>query len=70
LSDDATIARHPGWQIRFAENQRGQLLLRGDNDIISSRRIRAQRERRVLLPMPSRDRLANCASLALEFLPD
>jgi hypothetical protein len=61
---------HPGVQLRFAENRRGRISWRGDKSIISSRSIRAQRERRVLLPFPPRDQLSACASLMLEFRPD
>jgi len=61
---------HPGVQLRFAENRPGRISWWSDKGIISGRGIRAQRERRVLLPFPPRDQLSACASLALEFLPD
>ena len=70
LPDAPLRENHPGLQLRFAENRPGRISWRGDKGIISGRRVRAQRERRVLLPFPPRDQLSACASLALEFLPD
>ncbi|MGB5327932.1 MAG: FAD-dependent oxidoreductase [Gammaproteobacteria bacterium] len=70
LPDAPLVENHPGLQLRFAENRRGRISWRGDKSIISSCSIRAQRERRVLLPLPSRDQLSECTSLALEFRPD
>ncbi len=70
LPDAPPVENHPGLQLRFAENRRGRISWRGDKSIISSRSIRAQRERRVLLPFPPRDQLSACASLVLEFRPD
>ena len=70
LPDAPPVENHPGLQLRFAENRRGRISWRGDKSIISSRSIRAQRERRVLLPFPPRDQLSACASLMLEFRPD
>jgi len=70
LPDAHLSENHPGVQLRFAENRSGRISWWGDKGIISGRRIRAQRERRVLLPFPPRDQLSACASLALEFLPD
>lgn len=70
LPDAPLSENHPGVQLRFAENRSGRISWWGDKGIISGRRIRAQRERRVLLPFPPRDQLSACASLALEFLPD
>jgi thioredoxin reductase len=70
LLDAPPVENHPGLQLRFAENRRGRISWRGDKSIISSRGIRAQRERRVLLPFPPRDQLSECTSLVLEFRPD
>jgi len=70
LLDAPLVENHPGLQLRFAENRRGRISWRDDKGIISGRSIRAQRERRVLLPLPLRDQLSECTSLALEFRPD
>jgi thioredoxin reductase len=70
LLDAPPVENHPGLQLRFAENRRGRISWRGDKSIISSRGIRAQRERRVLLPFPPRDQLSECTSLVLEFRSD
>jgi hypothetical protein len=60
---------HPGIQIRFNENLPGRLTLRDESTNLIARSIRARPERRVLLPLPSGDRLSACKSLSLEFLP-
>jgi hypothetical protein len=70
LPDAPEKENHPGLQLRFAENRRGRISWRGEKGIIASRRIRTLRERRVLLPLPPRDQLSACRSLALEFEPD
>ena len=70
LPDAPLVENHPGLQLRFADNRRGRISWRSHKAVISSRSIRAQRERRVLLPFPRRDQLSECKSLALEFQPD
>lgn len=60
---------HPGIQIRFNENLPGRLTLRDESTNLIVRSVRARPERRVLLPLPSGDRLSACKSLSLEFLP-
>ena len=71
LLPDAPLKQdHPRLQLRFAENRRGRISWRSEKGIIASRRIRALRERRVLLPLPPRDQLSACRSLTLEFEPD
>ena len=70
LPDRLEDSRHPGLQIRFRQNLRGRISLRDERGDLVDRRIRARRERRVLLPLPPRDRLSSCKSLYLEFTPD
>jgi NADPH-dependent 2,4-dienoyl-CoA reductase/sulfur reductase-like enzyme len=60
---------HPGLQIRFNDNLPGRLVLRDETSDLIARAIRARPERRVLLPLPSGERLSTCKSLSLEFLP-
>jgi NADPH-dependent 2,4-dienoyl-CoA reductase/sulfur reductase-like enzyme len=60
---------HPGLQIRFHDNLPGRLVLRDESSDLITRNIRARPERRVLLSLPSGDRLSTCKSLSLEFLP-
>ncbi len=61
--------KHPGLQIRFKDNFRGRISLRDDSGDLIGRNIRARPERRVLLSLPSSDRLSACKSLSLELLP-
>lgn len=69
LPEKLADRNHPGFQIRFNDNLPGRISLRGDSVDLIGRNIRARPERRVLLPLPSGDRLSACSSLSLEFLP-
>ena len=55
-------------QVRFSENRRGILSLRGAGDTLTERRVNGKRERRILLPLP--ERLSDGERLLLEFQPD
>ena len=61
---------HGQLQLRLAEDARGRLCLRDGERVFVSRDIRARRERRVLLPLPPLEQLADCQSLVLDFEPD
>jgi len=69
LPETLTDRKHPGLQIRFSDNLPGRLVLRDETSDLIARSIRARPERRVLLPLPSGDRLSACKLLSLEFLP-
>ena len=69
LPEKLVDRKHPGLQIRFNDNLPGRLVLRDETSDLIARSIRARPERRVLLPLPSGDRLSACKSLSLEFLP-
>jgi hypothetical protein len=69
LPEKIADRKHPGLQIRFNDNLPGRLVLRNETGDLIARSIRARPERRVLLPLPSGDRLSACKSLSLEFLP-
>ena len=61
--------QRPCLQIRFAENRRGTLLLRGDDRLLAHRRVNAHREQRILMRLPDPAVLHGIASLTLEFEP-
>ena len=71
LSDPGQADRaqpaHRQLQVRLAHDAAGRLSLRADGREICGRNIRARRERRVLLPLPSLDGLQHQQSLSLEF---
>jgi NADPH-dependent 2,4-dienoyl-CoA reductase/sulfur reductase-like enzyme len=69
LPEKLADRKHPGLQIRFNDNLPGRLVLRDETSDLIVHNIRARPERRVLLPLPSGDRLSACKSLSLEFLP-
>lgn len=58
---------HRRLQVRLAGDAVGWLSLRDGERELCRRKIRARRERRVLLPLPSIDRLRHCQSLRLTF---
>jgi thioredoxin reductase len=70
LPDRLEDSQHPGLQIRFNQDSGGRISLRDERGDLARRKIRARRERRVLLPLPPRDRLSSCKSLYLDFTPD
>jgi len=63
-------ARQRRLQIRLEHDSTGRLSLNDGQHELSASHIRARRERRVLLPLPSLEGLTNCQSLTLNFRPD
>ena len=61
---------HRRLQLRLNYDAAGRLILRNGSRILCSKRVRARRERRVLLPLPALRQLANCELLTLDFEPD
>ena len=68
-SEAPVAATHRQLQIRFARDARGRLSLRDGEVELSARNVRARRERRVLLDLPSQQSLHRCHSLTLDFQP-
>ena len=62
-------APHRDLQVRFAEDQHGRLVLSDDNGQLSARKLSARRGQRVLLPLPSGERMVGSRGLRLEFQP-
>ena len=60
---------HRQLQIRMQQDAAGRLSLRDGERVLASREIRARRERRVLLPLPSIESLRQCRSVTLDFEP-
>jgi NADPH-dependent 2,4-dienoyl-CoA reductase/sulfur reductase-like enzyme len=69
-SANALAPSHRQLQIRLALDSTGRLSLTDGQVELSARHIRARRERRVLLPLPSLESLDKCQSLSLQFQPD
>jgi NADPH-dependent 2,4-dienoyl-CoA reductase/sulfur reductase-like enzyme len=59
----------PCLQIRFVDNRRGSLLLRGSDRVLAQRRVNAHREQRILLPLPPAAELVDAGPLTLDFEP-
>ncbi len=60
---------HRQLQLRMRQDTAGRLILRDGERVLASRDIRARRERRVLLPLPSIESLRQCRSMTLDFEP-
>ena len=68
-ADQPSPPAHRQLQVRLEHDAVGRLSLCDGGRELCGRKIRARRERRVLLPLPSLDRLRRCQSLSLEFKP-
>ena len=70
LDDCANTAAVPATalQLRFASNALGHLQLRGDKQVLMKRKLHLRRERRVLMPIPTKNRLQDASQLSIDFL--
>ena len=66
---DSRHSPKPCLQIRFDDDRRGMLLLRGDQGILARRSVNARREQRILMTLPEPAELSGMASLTLDFEP-